>query len=556
MKMIEEMFAYFGLTLALPKGERLRNLRSNWHVVLSMLALGVLFMPGTNRRYAVAFPFSAIAIVFAASQWHGLFAMAWHSSKKVRALSTVSTFGYAVGIVPVLVNNFMKSSTFQTLFGTWAKLVLYAVATVGMLASAAAVFTLFCLFWRLFLCEAGGMIARALRSCSRAELLIYALLCAATLAYVAVAFVRTGIFYGKGGSIYSADSSMLPNGNAFLHLAHGENDLRQPLFAVFTAPFVAPACALSVFVPLPFTTALFLQWAQVVLLFLAVVLLARLCADGAFARVAVVACLCAAYPYLLFALIVEQYILATFWLTLFLYAVCAEGRRSRLLFYGAAGTLVTSAAFFPLALAESPKNRSKWLKHIIFLACGYLALIFIFFRFHAILQIVQRTQMFLTFSGRGIPFVDRLKQYVAFPAACFLAPASHITESLTWLLRPVTAWNHTGIVLLALCAVSAIVNRRQLLCRIAAAWVVFSFILLCVIGWGTAENILVLYSLYFGWAFAVLLLALVKSAAQAVRIPALFPVVCLAVALLLLTKNAPDIARLIAFGAAYFPTVP
>ena len=555
MKMIEEMFAYFGLTLALPKGERLRNLRSNWHVVLSMLALGVLFMPGTNRRYAVAFPFSAIAIVFAASQWHGLFAMAWHSSKKVRALSTVSTFGYAVGIVPVLVNNFMKSSTFQTLFGTWAKLVLYAVVAVGMLASAAAVFTLFCLFWRLFLSEAGGMIARALRSCSRAELLIYALLCAATLAYVAVVFARTGIFYGKGGSIYSADSWMLQT-NAFLHIAHGENDLRQPLFAIFTAPFVAPAYALSVFVPLPFTTALLLQWAQVVLLFLAVVLLARLCADGAFARVAVVACLCATYPYLLFALIVEQYILATFWLTLFLYAVCAERRRSRLLFYGAAGTLVTSAVFFPLALADSPRRPARWLKHAVFLACGYLTLMFIFFRFHAILQIVGRAQTFMTYSGRGIPFVDRLKQYVAFPASCFLAPASHITESLTWWLQPVTTWSRAGIVVLALCAVSAVVNRRQLLCRIAAAWVAFSFVLLCVIGWGTAENILVLYSLYFSWAFAVLLFALVKSAAQAVRIPALFPVVCLATALLLLTKNAPDIARLIAFGAAHFPTVP
>ncbi|MCH5289747.1 MAG: hypothetical protein J1E32_07550 [Treponema sp.] len=553
MKMIEEMFAYFGLTLALPKGERLRNLRSNWHVVLSMLALGVLFMPGTNRRYAVAFPFSAIAIVFAASQWHGLFAMAWHSSKKVRALSAVSTFGYAVGIVPVLVNNFMKSSTFQTLFGTWAKLVLYAVATVGMLASATAVFVLFCLFWRLFLREAGGMIARALRSCSRAELLIYALLCAATLAYVAVVFARTGIFYEKGDSIYSADSSMLPNGNAFLHLAHGKNDLRQPLFAVFTAPFVAHACALSVFVPLPFAVALLMQWAQVVLLFLAVVLFARLCADGAFARVAVVACLCATYPYLLFALIVEQYILATFWLTLFLYAVCAERRRSRLLFYGAAGTLVTSVVFFPLALADSPRRPARWLKHTVFLACGYLALLLVFFRFQVIVQIVDDVRAFMRFSGKGIPFVDRLKQYVAFPASCFLAPASHITESLTWWLQPVTTWSRAGIVVLALCAVSAVVNRRQLLCRIAAAWVAFSFVLLCVIGWGTAENILVLYSLYFGWAFAVLLFALVKSAAQAVRIPALFPVVCLAAALFLLAKNTPDIARLIAFGAAHFP---
>lgn len=552
MKMIEEMFAYFGLTLALPKGERLRNLRSNWHVVLSMLALGVLSMPGRNKSYAVAFPFSAVAIVFAASQWHSLFAAAWKSNKKARVFAVVSTVCYAVGITHTFVLTFTNSDFLHHLFGIHAEFVVYAAGTLGAIASTVAMFVLFYLFWRLFLREAGGMIARALRSCSRAELAVYALLCVATLVYVAVAFVRTEIFYGKDACIYSADSWMLQT-NAFLHIAHGENDLRQPLFAVFTAPFVAPAYALSVFVPLPFAIALLTQWAQVVLLFLAVILLARLCADGAFARVAVVVCLCAAYPYLLFALIVEQYIVATFWLTLFLYAVCTERRRSRLLFYGAAGTLVTSAVFFPLALADSPRRPARWLKYTVFLACGYLALMLVFFRFQVIVQIVERTQMFLTFSGRGIPFVDRLKQYVAFPASCFLAPASHITESLTWWLRPVTAWNHTGIVLLMLCAVSAVVNRRQLLCRIAAAWVAFSFVLFCVIGWGTAENILVLYSLYFGWAFAVLLFALVKSAACAVRIPALFPIVCLAAALLLLTKNAPDIARLIAFGAAHFP---
>ncbi|MCH5283867.1 MAG: hypothetical protein J1E59_09490, partial [Treponema sp.] len=226
-----ENIAFVFIVLALSKEERSRNLRSNWYVVLSMLALGVLSMP-ERKSYGIAFPFSALAIVFAASQWHGLFAMAWHSSKKVRALSAVSTFGYAAYIVPMFVQRFVNSSILRRLFGGQVEFMLYSVGMLG----AFAVFMLFCLFWRLFLREAGGMIARALRSCSRAELAVYALLCVATLVYVAVAFVRTGIFYGKGGSIYSADSWMLPNGNAFLHLAHNENDLRQPLFAVFTAP--------------------------------------------------------------------------------------------------------------------------------------------------------------------------------------------------------------------------------------------------------------------------------------------------------------------------------
>ena len=74
-----------------------------------------------------------------------------------------------------------------------------------------------------------------------------------------------------------------------------------------------------------------------------------------------------------------------------------------------------------------------------------------------------------------------------------------------------------GIVILILCVTGLAVvlrnrepvdeydrNRRKL-AIISAIWCVFSFLVLCLVGYGTNENGLTLYILYFGWSFFLLL---------------------------------------------------
>ena len=73
------------------------------------------------------------------------------------------------------------------------------------------------------------------------EIVVYAILIIITIALSAFAFANSEAFWGTDHAydiIYTSDSPSLVKGYAFLNLLHLENDLRQPLFSVFSAPFM------------------------------------------------------------------------------------------------------------------------------------------------------------------------------------------------------------------------------------------------------------------------------------------------------------------------------
>ena len=110
-----------------------------------------------------------------------------------------------------------------------------------------------------------------------------------------------------------------------------------------------------------------------------------------------------------------------------------------------------------------------------------------------------------------------------------------------------------GIVIFALCFLSFIINRKNKFSAIAALWTVMSFVLLCIIGWGSAENAMIIYSLYFGWAYTVLLFMLFTRLSKKIRFKLLVPIVCLVVTVILVIFNFGGIKDLIDFAVASFP---
>ena len=107
-----------------------------------------------------------------------------------------------------------------------------------------------------------------------------------------------------------------------------------------------------------------------------------------------------------------------------------------------------------------------------------------------------------------------------------------------------------GILVLAL--ISAVLNSKKLSSRIAACWVGFSFVVLCVLGWGTQENGLILYALYFGWAFAMLLYQLVQWIGEKTKAAFLVPALSAVGAVWLLLNNIPEMAALLKFAVTYY----
>ena len=73
------------------------------------------------------------------------------------------------------------------------------------------------------------------------------------------------------------------------------------------------------------------------------------------------------------------------------------------------------------------------------------------------------------------------------------------------------------------------------------------------LGWGTKENGLILYALYFGWAFLVLLFQLIEKVESKLNIKFLVPVVTMIAVAALLTINIPAIIEMVNFAITYYP---
>lgn len=391
------------------------------------------------------------------------------------------------------------------------------------------------------------------------EKVLYGLLLGATLIFVAAVFCNTDAFSDtlyKYDIIYTSDAPTLVRENAFLNLTHSQNDLRQPLFAVCAAPFVGWAYLLSDVSPVLWVICL--NAVQVVMMFAANWMLARAMKLEGLARVCFMVLLCCGYPYLLFSLMMEQYIVAYFWLVLTVYLACVKTKADGISYVGATGSLLTSAVLLPLTSDRHPvKNFRDWFWDMVNHGVEFVAAVLIFGRLDVIRGIADRAGVLGQFTGKEVTFLDKLYQYTAFLRACFTAPAAgenlEFAENISWQLAPAEGLSFVGIGVLLLALVSAVLNREKKSSRIAACWVGFSFVVLCVLGWGTQENGLILYALYFGWAFAMLLYQLVQWIGEKTRAAFLVPAVSAVGAVWLLLNNVPAMAQLVKFALTYYP---
>jgi len=88
-----------------------------------------------------------------------------------------------------------------------------------------------------------------------------------------------------------------------------------------------------------------------------------------------------------------------------------------------------------------------------------------------------------------------------------------IVQTIVPAIRQVdtTVLNITGVLVFGITILSFILNRKDIFSRLCFIWVIFSFVLLCILGWGTVENGLLLYSFYFLWAFICLIYKLFEK---------------------------------------------
>ena len=381
---------------------------------------------------------------------------------------------------------------------------------------------------------------------------------------ILLAFSQTSVFSSPNASadnvwkkvdiLYTSDTSSLTEQNVFLNVAASENDIRQPLFGVFAAPFALGASLVSRLLQLPVAYLPLLQILQAALLLVSLVLIVRMLGFSGGVKSLSLVLLFVLYPTLLFLLNMEQYIFSVFWLILLVWLfVSGETKGRDVSWIAATGSILISGV--SIVLVPHGKSWKERFQSIALAVLWFALIALLFGRAAMVMTTAANLQFLLQFAGDKLPFVARLMQYVRFAASCFVAPAAQMLRFdngvAAYEQLEVTSWSIGGFAVLAAAVAGFLLNRKSVFARICAAWVACSFLLLCLLGWGTSENGLVLYTLYFGWAFVSLILLLIDRLFRTVR-P--LQVGLLGAGILALAyANALGIADIIRFGLQYYP---
>ena len=543
------------------KTEIKANLKRNWYFPISAMAFFCLSATLT-LGYLIGLLLAFVIAIIISTQISSILGQAKNSNITFKALSIATAVGICFAAQESFYADWSVSSKAQAL-EAMLPITIDIPGTISVFGAVVAIpFVYFCvfLFWNCI--ERVLRESRIFSEIKTAEWIVYGILLIAMLGYMVFSLAQSQAFYGTELSydiIYTSDSPSLVKGNVYLALTHPENDLRQPLFAVFAAPFVGiPYLLARVMGASATVQAILMNSAQILMLFTANFMLAKMLKLNSVKRICFMLLTSCTYTQLLFTLMMEQYIVAYFWLIFSIYLIVENQQPERIALWGAGGTLLTSMILLPFMSNKSPvKDFKAWFMDMVKYGLEFVALMLVFCRFDVIFNLMSRISFLSGFTGKTVTFADKIYQYTDFICNCFVAPDAGVNttavDHISWQLNPATGISFIGILILVLVAISAIWNRDKKSSLLAAGWVGFSVIMLLGLGWGTKENGLILYSLYFGWAFLVLLFQLAEKIESKLNIKFLVPVVTIVAVVALLVINIPAIMEMVNFAITYYP---
>lgn len=373
-------------------------------------------------------------------------------------------------------------------------------------------------------------------------------------------FQQTSLFfatYNADGSLisydvlYTADCSEIYAMDCFSRILSSENDIRQPLFGLFALPIGLLAKLLSaLFFFLPNSYAIGLGILQIILLAITLIMIMRLLQLSKLTdRIFFILFASSCYAYLLYSFMIEQYVIAYFYVILVIYVTHTTDKLN-FAYFGAVSTLLTSGILFPLI--SKAKKLKEWAFDILKCVGIYAVLIIFCGQLPQFLSLTDKLGYLMTFSGESVTWHEKWVQFTHFIPSMFIAPKADVAIDGFYCYRisEQAAVSILGLLILAAVIIGFILTRRELLSKIAILWVVFSFLILFVVGWGTAENGLILYVLYFAWAYLILLYQFIKNI---IPNAAIRNVILGISGVSMFIYNIHELITIVQFGITYYP---
>ena len=358
--------------------------------------------------------------------------------------------------------------------------------------------------------------------------------------------------------VYTSDSPAFIKNNVWMNIYNTENDLRQPLFGLFSIPLVAPFYLIGVlirFIGVSEGVSIALGVSQVFILILTYIMLSSICnKKSSLGLFCILSC---SYMTVLSAVMPEQFVCAVFWLIFLLKNKFNDEPISKLGILASTGSLMSSGICV-LTLYDKKKTFKENIG--VFLNIAFLGALCTFAvgQLKVLTSIIGEVYTYRQFCGQDVGIFGKLTQYTAFPIICLLRPQAGIImveDHYSWQLIPQSSLNIIGLIIIVLSFVSFILNKKNKLAKTSICWIAFSFLLLFVLGWGTAENGLILYSLYFGWAFVLLLHLLIEKIFTSLKIENLIVPLEVLISICLMFVNIAGIKEIILFSIKYYPAI-
>lgn len=556
---MKELFKNFTFS----KKDLINNFKSNLLFFISAVALVIL---NTQNKSVVICQIVSIVLIFLTlTQVKNVFEKTKSVNKILKVLAGISTIGIAYYtrskfFTNILEFNFITRYLDSHLIerGLFADKIGYIL----MIASMFCIYILVTLIFNYL----SKMYKDILNDVSKGEKISYAVIAVILVSAVIAVYTHTSIFYGnvyKADALYSCDTGSIVSNNAYMNAYHDENDMRQPLFAFFSMPFVGIAYTISLAIPFSnFVWPILLDCVQVLMLLYSNFVIAKLLKLDKKGRVLFVILTMCTYMNFMYTFVMEQYVVAYFWLITCIYAIC-NGKQDEFIISATGGAIITNL-FLSLWIPKefSFKKLKKYIFDLIKIGVVFLYILLILGRLDVLVPktLSDKTTLFVKFmNAEELTFVNKLQQYFEYIKNCFITPNTEIRGSffcpVSIQLKTINSFNFIGIGILVLSIIGFVVSRKEKLSQIAFSWVIFSCIILGILGWGAAENAMILYSLYFGWAFLVLLYQLVKWICSKIKFKYSLYIVTVLLIVLLVIFNIQGAKDLLEFAIINHPVV-
>lgn len=422
-------------------------------------------------------------------------------------------------------------------------------------------YSLLC-FWRWCLEFTSKFIIDLNKEFERFEKIVILLGSIIGIVLVIFIFYKTNIFYCPISNnkkeiydvIFTSDTGSQYITNVFMNIAAPENDIRQPLFGLYSLPIGTVAYILSkVFYFVPDSYALFLQIFQILLVIVTSVFLERILKlNNRRLELLFILCYLLSYSVLIWLLPLEQYIICLFYLILFIYLSLNKKNNLDIFFIGATGTLITSVFLFPLLFYKNKINKNRIITKIMNILGKFLLTIILVGQTNVITTSFIKIIELSKYMGIEISGIDKFKQFLNFVSSIFVSPKIKIElidEKISYQLAKVENFNIIGVIILLILIFYIFRGTKSKESMIYIGWIFFSFIILFIFGWGTMENGLILYGLYFSWAYISIIFKIFNYLIAKNKT---FYILVVILIFILGINNIKSLIELINFGINYY----